>query len=397
MHTLNLPYLALSILALSSLTHGTPSMLSLTESLMERLSAHADDDEIAHPHDLARRQMEANRRHVATAKCAREIAEYNSARRMKRSLSIGGTKGAPTEIPGYSYEVPEKNQPTYKTIQNNTCIVAPEVAEGPYFVQNELLRNDIRESQVGVDLHLDIGVIDINTCKPLPQALVEIWSANATGFYSAFTTAPPAIGPALPASTDPLYTNSATRSAIIAGSSFKMAGNKTDEMTWLRGAYPTNDNGLVEFKTIYPGYYTGRAIHIHTIVTTNWTYLTNGTVVSKSGNTRHIGQIFFDEELNDKVLATPAYQNSTQIRLENYRDAILAAQNSHGHNAFVDPKLLGDSVEDGVLAYITIGVDTNFATSIYTNNTWEPTKPSPGHHAQGPKATSVNERGPIKM
>ncbi|KAH7332657.1 Intradiol ring-cleavage dioxygenase, partial [Rhizoctonia solani] len=261
-----------------------------------------------------------------------------------------------------------------------TCIVAPEVTEGPYFVQNELLRNDIRENQPGVDLFLDIGVIDIHTCQPLPKALVEIWSCNSTGFYSSFTSAPPALAQPLPASTDLLYTNSATRSAIL---------------SWLRGAYPTNEKGLVEFKTKYPGYYTGRAIHIHTIITTNWTYLTNGTVVSKSGNTRHIGQIFFDEELSDQVLATPAYQNSTQVRLENYRDAILSVQNSHGHNAFIDPVMLGESVEAGVLAYITIGVDTSFETSIYTNNTWDTTKAAPGSKPYGPRPTSANKRAPI--
>ncbi|CAE6488155.1 unnamed protein product [Rhizoctonia solani] len=271
--------------------------------------------------------------------------------------------------------------------RQNTCIVAPEVTEGPYFIQNELLRNDIREDQPGVDLFLDIGVIDIRTCQPLPRALVEIWSCNSTGFYSSFTTAPPAVPPALPASTDPLYTNSAIRSAIIELDLSNTTGRKTDELTWLRGAYPTNDNGMVEFKTKYPGYYSGRAIHIHTIVTTNWTYLTNGTVVSKSGNTRHIGQIFFDEELNDQVLATAAYQNSTQVRLENYRDGILSAQNSHGHNAFVDPVMLGESVEDGILAYITIGVDTGFETSIYTNNTGEPTKTAPGSSPLRPRAT----------
>ncbi|KDN34881.1 hypothetical protein RSAG8_12068, partial [Rhizoctonia solani AG-8 WAC10335] len=329
MYTLSLPHLGLCLLALSSLTF-----------------AHPEDDEIAHPYDLARRQLEANSRHAATSKCARQIAEYNSARRMKRSLSTGITKEDVQEIPGSSYEVPEKEQPTYKTIQNNTCIVAPEVTEGPYFVQNEFLRNDLREDQPGVDLFLDI----------------EPWSKSGPATPPASTRAslprlphwlnlsPPQ---PLPASTDPLFTNSATRSAIVKSELENTTGDKTDELTWLRGAYPTNDNGLVEFKTKYPGYYTGRAIHIHTIVTTNWTYLTNGTVVSKSGNTRHIGQIFFDEELSDQVLATPAYQNSTQIRLENYRDAILSVQNSHGHNAFVDPVMVGETVEDGVLAYIS--------------------------------------------
>ncbi|KAG8761232.1 hypothetical protein FRC11_014202 [Ceratobasidium sp. 423] len=387
MYTFNLSRLGLSLLALSSLA-----------------LAHPEDDEVTHPYDLARRQLETNSRHVATAKCARQIAEYNSARRMKRSMSIAATKRDVKEVPGSSYEIPTKDEPTYKTIQNNTCVVAPEVTEGPYFVQNELLRNDIREDQPGVDLFLDIGVMDIRTCQPLPRALVEIWSCNATGFYSSFTQAPPAVADVLPASTDPLFTNSATRSAIIEAGQEKVTGDKTDEAsltnkkrTWLF---------IYSLSTKYPGYYTGRAIHIHTIVTTNWTYLTNGTVISKSGNTRHVGQLFFAEELSDKVLATPAYQNSTQVRLENYRDSILPLQQSAGHNAFVDPVMMGDSIEAGVLGYINvaiklngcplaIGVDTNFETSIYTNNTWEPTQAAPGSNPSGPEATSVNKRTPV--
>ncbi|CAE7178834.1 unnamed protein product, partial [Rhizoctonia solani] len=81
------------------------------------------------------------------------------------------------------------NSPTYSTIQNSTCVTAPEVTEGPYYVNNEYLRQDISEDQEGVPLVLDIGVIDVTTCQPLDQALVEIWHCNSTGQYSGFTTA----------------------------------------------------------------------------------------------------------------------------------------------------------------------------------------------------------------
>jgi protocatechuate 3,4-dioxygenase beta subunit len=59
-------------------------------------------------------------------------------------------------------------------------VTAPEVTEGPYYVNNELVRNDIREDQSGIDLLLDIGVIDTTTCQPLDQAFVEIWSCNVS-------------------------------------------------------------------------------------------------------------------------------------------------------------------------------------------------------------------------
>ncbi|KAG8791889.1 hypothetical protein FRC12_007877 [Ceratobasidium sp. 428] len=124
------------------------------------------------------------------------------------------------------------------------------------------------------------------------------------------------------------------------------------------------------------------------MVSTNWTYLSNGTVISNSGNVHHIGQIFFEEELNDMVLATAAYQNSTHTRLPNYRDAILPLEHADGYDAFADHVLLGDAITDGVLGYITIGVDTAFQASIFTNNTWAPTS-SNGYAP--PKATSANK------
>jgi protocatechuate 3,4-dioxygenase beta subunit len=59
-------------------------------------------------------------------------------------------------------------------------VTAPEVTEGPYYVNNEYLRQDISEDQAGVPLVLDIGVIDVTTCQPLDQALVEIWHCNVS-------------------------------------------------------------------------------------------------------------------------------------------------------------------------------------------------------------------------
>ena len=53
------------------------------------------------------------------------------------------------------------------------------------------------------------------------------------------------------------------------------ATQATDQETFLRGAYPTNDDGVVEFTTVFPGFYEGRTIHIHTMVLTNWSQNAN--------------------------------------------------------------------------------------------------------------------------
>jgi len=65
----------------------------------------------------------------------------------------------------------------YKTLfaGNTSCLLTPEVTDGPYYVSGEYIRKDIRESQKGVELYLDIQVIDVNTCKPVSDAYFDAW------------------------------------------------------------------------------------------------------------------------------------------------------------------------------------------------------------------------------
>lgn len=78
--------------------------------------------------------------------------------------------------------------PYYDVLQNNTCILTEETTSGPYvWPQSQTLRQDITEGQVGIPMILDIGVMDLESCEPLPDVLVDIWYCNATGSYSSFT------------------------------------------------------------------------------------------------------------------------------------------------------------------------------------------------------------------
>lgn len=63
----------------------------------------------------------------------------------------------------------------FSTIQNSTCALAPETVWGPDGIDGELHRHDVREDQKGIDLYLDIGIIDVETCEPLPDAWLTIW------------------------------------------------------------------------------------------------------------------------------------------------------------------------------------------------------------------------------
>lgn len=67
--------------------------------------------------------------------------------------------------------------------QNKTTVLHPEVTEGPYYVSGEVIRKNVKDGQGGVDLHLDIQVIDMATCSPMPGVAVEVWSANATASH----------------------------------------------------------------------------------------------------------------------------------------------------------------------------------------------------------------------
>ncbi|KAJ2916254.1 hypothetical protein MD484_g4147, partial [Candolleomyces efflorescens] len=230
-----------------------------------------------------------------------------------------------------SAQVSASVTPHYTSIQNSTCVLHPEVTEGPYYIRNEFLRNDLREDQEGTTLTLDIGVIDSTTCQPFSNALVEIWSANATGAYGGYS--------GMQGSPDTVHVD-----------------------TFLRGGFYTNDQGIVELKTIYPGFYTGRTAHIHTMVHNGWTSRDNGTFVSDSGSLTHIGQFFFEDSISDAVFATSPYTSNTQTRTRNSEDDILS---SAGDSSYVSLSQLSDSE---YLGYITVVVDSSATYSIMNNN-----------------------------
>src|SRR4029079_13832129 len=65
-----------------------------------------------------------------------------------------------------------------------SCVLTPELTQGPYYLADDLIRADITEGRTGVPLTLRIGVSDINACGPLANAAVHIWHCDAHGFYS---------------------------------------------------------------------------------------------------------------------------------------------------------------------------------------------------------------------
>ncbi len=168
--------------------------------------------------------------------------------------------------------------------ESASCSVTPEETEGPYYFDVDSIRSDIREDREGVLLRLALRVRDAESCEPIENAVVDIWHCDAVGVYSGFESA-------------------STRGPGGGGS------GPTDDETYLRGAQATNADGIVEFKTVYPGWYVGRTVHIHAKV-----HLDKKTVLTS--------QLFFDEKVNAAVYKRAPYSQRTGRETFNEDDGI---------------------------------------------------------------------------
>ena len=170
------------------------------------------------------------------------------------------------------------------------CIVSPEQTEGPFFVDEKLKRSDLRVDpsinsvSPGVPLKLTLFVSQIknNTCTPLPGAMVDVWHCDAAGSYS-----------------------DVRENASSAGDT---SGRK-----FLRGYQVSDQQGKVEFQTIYPGWYRGRTVHVHYKVRTD----------PKSGLGHELtSQLYFDEAITDAVHAQAPYAAKGKRDTTNANDGI---------------------------------------------------------------------------
>lgn len=86
-----------------------------------------------------------------------------------------------TRIVNYTMDTPE----TTIFSANTSCILTPEITDGPYYVEGESIRKDVKEDLYsdGVDLYLEVQYLDVTTCEPVEGVYVDIWNANATGVY----------------------------------------------------------------------------------------------------------------------------------------------------------------------------------------------------------------------
>ncbi|RPA75064.1 aromatic compound dioxygenase [Ascobolus immersus RN42] len=197
------------------------------------------------------------------------------------------------------------------------CVLAPEVTVGPYYVSSQLVRDDIREDQPGVPLLLDVQVIDVTTCQVIPKVIMDFWHCNTTGKYSGFSA------------------------------------EGTAGLTFNRGLAQSDEDGIIQITSNFPGWYQGRATHIHIAAhqgaTVSSSKITGGTV-------SHIGQIFFPESTLEEIDTADVYKTNRVTRLKNANDGIFSQQNS-GYNALSTVVKLGSKLSDGLVASITVGLN----------------------------------------
>jgi len=161
------------------------------------------------------------------------------------------------------------------------CVLTPELTEGPYYVAGEKLRRDVTEGKPGTSLLLNLTVVNASTCKAVKNASVEIWHCDAGGVYSGSVANNP-------------------------GTNF------------LRGVQKTSATGIATFKTIYPGFYQGRAVHIH-------------VKVHVGGSVVHTGQLFFPASLTNVVYKRAPYSaHGTTPDTLNPNDSIFRNGGSKG-------------------------------------------------------------------
>jgi protocatechuate 3,4-dioxygenase beta subunit len=192
-----------------------------------------------------------------------------------------------------------------------TCMPAQEETQGPYWFDVDSIRSDLREDRPGMPLTLAVRVHDLSGCSAgaaptaIRSAVVEIWHCDAGGVYSGFESASTGGGRGAPGG-PPGSSGDTSNGSYSTGDS---EASPTDDGTYLRGAQVTDPGGIVQFATIYPGWYRGRTVHIHLKV-----HLDKKTVLTT--------QLYMDEAVNDAVFATAPYREHTGRDTTNDNDDI---------------------------------------------------------------------------
>jgi protocatechuate 3,4-dioxygenase beta subunit len=215
---------------------------------------------------------------------------------------IGSSPTPQSPTQQFPFPPPELSAAQKSASINLTCTLTPSLIEvegtpqqieGPYFVDGMPNRSDIRSGtsdgsvKEGIPLRLILHVYDVDNgiCTPINDAKVDIWHANSQGVYSGVQDA------------------------------------GTGQNNFLRGYQMTDENGTVQFTTIYPGWYEGRAIHIHAKVR---------TFDGSNETLEWTSQFYLNNSINERVHTQPPYSKHGPVDMTNEEDFIYTGPSSDG-------------------------------------------------------------------
>ena len=187
------------------------------------------------------------------------------------------------------------------------CVLTPQATEGPFYFDANQIRQNIVEDRVGAPLRMAVRVMRVDDgCAPLKDALVDLWHADAGGFYSGYPR--------------------------------QLGGQDTSGRTFLRGTQVTDSDGVAMFDTIYPGWYPSRTVHIH-------------FKVHYGNNTYVTSQFYFPDDFTDHVYSRTPYRDRPDRTTRNANDSVLRGDPA-------ERNLLASVTEDGdgYFGTITVGV-----------------------------------------
>ncbi|HEX9362974.1 MAG TPA: intradiol ring-cleavage dioxygenase [Candidatus Dormibacteraeota bacterium] len=194
------------------------------------------------------------------------------------------------------------------------CIVTPAETEGPYFVDERLNRADITTDpsdgsvRPGTPLTLTLTVARVGSqCTALQGAQVDVWHCDALGQYS------------------------------------DVAAENSVGKRFLRGYQTTDANGAVTFNTIYPGWYRGRAVHIHFKVR---------TFSGAQKSFEFTSQIFFDDAVSDEAYQQAPYSSRGSRDTRNAADMVYTSNGNSGAQLLANVSKAGS----GYRATFAIGI-----------------------------------------
>ena len=193
---------------------------------------------------------------------------------------------------------------------SGTCVATPSETAGPYpdrlgmLGNSAFFRRDVTEGRPGTALTLTLTIVNTaSRCAAVPNASVEIWQCDASGNYSEYA----------------------------------QPGYDGTGQTFLRGLQTTDTSGQVTFSTVYPGWYAGRATHIH-------------VEVFISGRSVKTTQIAFPEDVSAQVYSSGVYASKGQNPIHNTADNVFSDGTAN------ELATLSGSAAGGYAATLTIRV-----------------------------------------